>query len=109
MIRATTPTHTFTFKEIDPSELSVLNVYYAQRGEILLTKYIGDFEFSSEVVDDETIYIAETTLTQNETKLFNEHYKVEVQMRALTQTGEALATPKWVVPVHDVLNDEELI
>ena len=38
MIRGTTPTHTFTFNNLDPSTFKVLNIYYAQQGVELLSK-----------------------------------------------------------------------
>ena len=30
MIRGTTPTHTFTFNNLDPSTFKVLNIYYSR-------------------------------------------------------------------------------
>lgn len=38
MIRSTTPTHIFSFENIDPSTFKILNIYYAQQGVEILKK-----------------------------------------------------------------------
>lgn len=106
MIRGTTPTHIFTFEDFDPSELNVLNIYYAQQGEIILEKHKSDCSFSEN--QENHTYTASVTLTQEETKLFKVKNDVEVQVRVLTSEGKSLATPKYRLPIHDVLNDEIL-
>ena len=108
MIRATTPTHTFTFNALDPSTFKVLNIYYAQQGVELLSKSKEDCTFSSKETEDGLIYLASVTLTQEETKLFKAKYCVKVQLRVLTADDRALATPEYEVPVQDVINDEVL-
>lgn len=108
MIRATTPTHKFTFNNLDPNTFKVLNVYYAQQGVELLSKSKEDFSFSSEETEDNILYIASVTLTQEETKLFKAKQKVEVQLRVLTADNRSLATPKYELSVWDVVNDEVL-
>ena len=52
--------------------------------------------------------MASITLTQEETKLFKSRYPVKIQLRALTETGDALATDEYEVKVKDVINDEVL-
>lgn len=108
MLRGTTPTHTFNFGTLNPSELSVLNAYYAQHGDIILEKEKSDFSFDSNIIDGVTTYTARVTLTQEETKKFSAKSDVEIQLRVLTIDNTAMATPKYKVPVHDVLNDEVL-
>ena len=108
MIRATTPTHTFTFDTLDPSTFKVLNIYYAQQGVEILTKGKDDCTFSTKETDTKMIYLASVTLTQEETKLFKPKFDVEVQLRVLTSDDRALATQKYKLPVRDVINDEVL-
>lgn len=108
MIRATTPTHKFTFNNLDPETFKVLNVYYAQQGIELLSKNKEDFTFSTKETEDNVLYVAAVTLTQEETKLFKPKNEVEVQLRVLTADDRSLATPKYKLPVSDVINDEVL-
>ena len=108
MIRGTTPTHIFTFDDIDPSELNILNIYYAQQGNVLLEKHKNDCTFYQ---NNDGSYTASVTLSQEETKLFKarrDSDEFEIQVRVLTGGGKALATPKYRIPIHDVLNDEVL-
>ncbi len=108
MIRATTPTHTFTFKNLNPETFKVLNVYYAQQGVELLCKSKEDFTFKTKEVEDGIVYEAAVTLSQEETKMFKAKYDVEVQVRALTADDRSLASPKTKLSVWDVINDEVL-
>lgn len=108
MIRATTPTHTFTFKNLNPETFKVLNVYYAQQGVELLSKEKEDFTFKTKEVEDGFVYEAAVTLSQEETKMFKAKYDVEVQIRVLTPDNRSLASPKYKLSVWDVVNDEVL-
>lgn len=108
MIRATTPTHKFTFNNLDPSTFKVLNVYYAQQGVELLSKSKENFTFTTKETEDNILYIASVTLSQEETKLFKTKNDVEVQLRVLTADDRSLATPKYKLSVWDVINDEVL-
>lgn len=108
MIRGTTPTHTFKFGTLNPEELTQLNAYYAQRGEVILTKTKEDFNFNSFTDEEITTYTAYTKLTQEETLLFSPRTEVEIQIRVLTSDGIAMASPKYKVPVQNVLDDEVL-
>lgn len=108
MIRGTTPAHTFTFNNLDPSTFKVLNIYYAQQGVELLSKNKEDCVFSSKETEDGTLYQASVTLTQEETLMFKPKYDVKVQLRVLTEDDRALATPEYEIPVQDVINDEVL-
>ena len=109
MIRATTPTHRFEFEDLDPSTFKELNVYYAQQGMELLKKTKVDFQFSTKESENHTIYIAQVTLTQEETKLFKGgKTPVKIQLCALTADDRALATGEYELPVLNVINDEIL-
>lgn len=108
MIRATTPIHKFIFEKINPETFKVLNIYYSQQGVELLKKEKTDCVFSSVETEDGEIYMASITLTQEETKLFKSRYPVKIQLRALTETGHAIATDEYEVKVKDVINDEVL-
>ncbi len=108
MIRGTTPTHTFTFNNLDPTTFKVLNIYYAQQGVEILSKNKDDCTFTSQETDEGIIYNASVTLTQEETKAFKSKYDVEIQLRVLTADNQALATGKYKLSVWDVINDELL-
>lgn len=108
MIRGTTPTHTFTFNTLDPSEFKVLNVYYAQQGVEILAKGKESFAFGTKETESGLLYTASVSLSQEETKLFKAKNKVEVQLRVLTADDKSLATPKYELSVWDVINDEVL-
>lgn len=108
MIRGTTPTHTFSFENLDPSTFKVLNIYYAQQGVELLQKSKEDCRFSTKDTEEGTIYLASVTLTQEETKMFKSKYDVSVQLRVLTIDDRSLATKEYKLSVWDVINDEVL-
>lgn len=108
MIRGTTPTHTFTFDNLNPSTFKILNIYYAQQGVEIFCKTKEDCVFSSKETDAGTQYLASVTLTQEETKSFKAKYDVEIQLRVLTAEDKSLATPKYKIDVWDVINDETL-
>ena len=112
MIRATTPTHCFIFEE-DPSRYAKILITYAQGNVPILEKTKDDLTIE-EITDDvpkKGHYRAYFRLTQEETKRFNNHIctPVMVQIRALTELDEALASEKIKIPIYDVLNDEVLI
>lgn len=105
MYRATTPRHTFVFN-VNPEEtFQKILVTYAQDNEIVLEKGKEDLTFTTSGASE---YEATLTLTQEETKLFNNKSSVKVQVRVLTYNGEAAASTKMTIPVNDVLNDEVL-
>lgn len=109
MVRVTTPTHKFLFDGLDPSTFKELNIYYAQQGVELLKKTKEDCTFSSIETDETVLYTASVKLTQEETKMFKPKYKCKVQLRALTDGNDALATPEYELDVFDVINDEVLV
>ena len=106
MIRLTTPVHTFTF-DVDPdATFEIIQISYAQVGKLILEKGKDDLTFATETVNSETVYTASLHLTQEETRRFLPTCPtVQVQVRALTPGGEALASAIQQIPLHDVLND----
>lgn len=108
MIRLTTPEHIFLFEE-DPSAYARIRITYAQGMNIVLEKEKKDLTIDRETVDGEEKWTARLRLTQEETKRFlARDEKVRVQIRALTESGEALASEIMAIPIRDVLNDEVL-
>ena len=108
MIRATTPRHTFIFEDINPQSFKELNIYYAQQGIEILKKTKDDCAFSTQETDYSVRYLVIVRLTQEETKMFKARYPVKVQIRALTEDDDAIATEEYEIPVYNVINDEVL-
>ena len=110
MYRATTPKHTFVF-DVDPVEtFRTILITYAQDGQIVLEKGKDDLTVETGTgCDNETVYEATLTLTQEETSKFNAESAVKIQIRALTYEDEVVASEKMTVPVKDVLDDQVLI
>lgn len=94
LIRATTPTHYFTFPEIAFARILIT---YAQEGEIILEKNESDLTWNGNV--------ASVTLTQEETNLFQAGVDAKRQVRTLTEEGDALVSYEDVIKVAGVLND----
>ena len=99
MIRATTPTHYFNIA-FDTSEIKSCLVIYAQEDKEIITKHTEDCVFKDNTIS--------TTLTQEETLLFDSQKKVQIQLRILTKGGAALVSYVKVVTVYRCLNDEVL-
>lgn len=108
MIRATTPKHMFIF-DTDPSVYERILITYAQGGEIVIEKEKDDLtiEEFTDSNDGTQKYNAWFRLTQEEANSFSPKM-VAVQVRALTTSGEALASEQMSFRVEDVLNDEVL-
>lgn len=111
MIRATTPKHMFTF-DVNPEEtFSEILITYAQNGKIVLEKHKSDLTFETcDCFGGKTVYRAFVKLTQEETKLFSANPKgiVNIQVRAITENGDAIASDIMQISVQNVLNDEVL-
>lgn len=95
----TTPKHTFTFP-FETSLIKELKITYAQDKRIILEKYLADCEVDTDSVSYQ--------LTQEETFLFADTLNVEIQVRVLTNAGEALASPVRVVTADRCLDREVL-
>ena len=82
IVRGTTPTHTFTLP-MDCDELRSIQVVYAQGEATKIRKEDGDLACEGRQVT--------CTLTQAETLSLNAELRCEIQVRALTADGVALA------------------
>ena len=112
MIRATTPKHTFIFEQNPEESFDKILITYAQNGEIVMEKTKDDLEFGTGTdCEGNEVYTASLRLTQEETRQFSAKPRnmVDIQVRALTYAGEALASDKKSISVLDVLNDEVLV
>jgi hypothetical protein len=99
MIRGTTPTHTFNIP-FDTSLVDEVKITYAQDNVVVLEKHTSDC-----ILDDATISV---TLTQEDTFLFDCKKSVQVQLRILTKSGEALASVVEHIGVAKCLDNEVL-
>lgn len=112
MYRATTPTHKFCFREVNPDDFKTILITYAQNDRIVLEKGKDDLTITSEDVEGETHYHASLKLTQEETKLFSlqsgKTGSVYIQVRACDYDGNVVASNMIKVSLLDVLNDEVL-
>ena len=113
MIRATTPIHVFVFDE-DPNQYEQILITYSQGNFIVLEKEKADLTI--EPIDGDFSchhgsWRAWYRMTQEETKKFRGGVgkPVYVQVRVLTETGEALASEKKLIQLQDVLDDKELV
>ena len=109
MIRATTPTHIFTFPtEVNPADCAKIQVTYAQE---IKSKYCPGAEqvILEKNKSDLTIDGQKATLelTQNEMNLFKEG-SAQIQIRAKDSSGEVMASQIFNVKVKKVLNQEVL-
>lgn len=100
MIRGTTPTHTFTFS-INPDDAKEFVVTYVQNDEIVLEKRKNDCTISGGKI--------EVMLTQEETLLFKHGVMVEMQAKALLNSGLTVVSDIVGTNVNRVLNEEVLV
>ena len=112
MIRATTPIHIFLFDE-DPSIYDKILITYSQSNIVVLEKHKEDLTIEPIEGDfscRKGAYRAWYRLTQDETKKFRPGTgrPIFVQVRVLTEDGEALASEKRQIQLQDVLDDKEL-
>ena len=104
MYRVTTPTHTLTLP-INTSDCAIIQVAY-QQGETKLMKVYDDGIVPDGMTLDGKKVIVR--LTQAETKAFKKG-KVSLQVRVLTNGGDAYASEKFAVAVLDVINEDILV
>ena len=99
MIRGTTPALQFTMP-VDTAELDCLYVTLAQHGIVVVDKCITDCECDGANVT--------CCLTQKETLAINEMRPVELQVRAKTKDGVAMASQILTLPAGRILKDGEI-
>lgn len=100
MIRGTTPTHTFKLP-FDADIIKSVMIIYAQRNKEILRKETADCTMEGKTIS--------VTLTQEDTFKFNHVDHMQIQLRLLTMSGDALASDIKVVNVKECLNSEVLI
>jgi hypothetical protein len=97
MRRGTTPTHTFSLP-VPADEVASFRVIYNQNGKNVLTR--DDAELNG--------VTATLKLTQEETLRFISSVRVEIQVRLLTNDGDALASDVITINVDRLLENEVL-
>lgn len=100
MIRGTTPTHVFGLP-FDVSVIDKLIISYAQEGEEVLILRKEDCELEGNTIS--------VTLSQENTFLFKDGKRVEIQIRILTTGDQIVTSDIKSVPVDRVLNSEVLV
>ena len=101
--RVTTPTHTFILP-FDTSLCSVIQVTYKQGKKRLVKEYKDGIVPEGMALDEDSVII---NLSQEETKGFQEG-AIDVQLRALDNSGRAHASDHFKVGVNAVNNEEIL-
>ena len=94
----TTPTHTFTIPEEIAQVASKVRVIYAQGHWIVVTKDV-ERPIENKIV---------VRLTQEETLLFKNTMPVNIQLRILTETDDALTSDIITKSPYDCLEKEVL-
>ena len=100
MFKGTTPTHTFDVS-IDTSLIKEVKITYSQNDKEVLTKRTDDCIIGEGMIS--------TSLTQEETFLFESCKFVSIQVRILTLAGDALITEPMMMSVAKCLDDEVLV
>lgn len=100
MIRGTTPTHVYSLP-FDTDAIKSLEIVYKQKGEVKLKRCMTDC-----ILDKNAVTVR---LSQEETLSFSCNACVEIQIRVLTNEGEALASCIMRVRVDECLSDEVLV
>lgn len=101
MRRLTTPTHEFELVDFDSTVIKNIKITYAQGGTVILEKR------DDEITIDGNKAILK--LTQEETARFSTDTLVEIQVRILTHSGDAVASNITTVGAQKVLDDEVLV
>jgi hypothetical protein len=97
----TTPTHTFTLPDnIDDTAIKEIEISYSQKGSVILTKKTNDCALSDRVIT--------VKLTQQDTFAFNPSLWVEIQVRLLTNAGDAMGSDIFKCTAEKCLSSEVL-
>ena len=102
VMRGSTPRHEFEVgeAEFDVAMVADLRISYAQDGEEVLVKALGDCELEGRVIA--------CRLTQEETYKFDSEKKLFVQLKVKTQGGEVIVSEPITLIVGRSFNDEVL-
>lgn len=104
MYRVTTPKFTFILP-ISTDDCEIVQVTFRQGKHKLVKQSNGSTTPSGMTFDDDKVIVI---LTQEETKAFDYGYDAYVQIRALTEGGEAYASKSYKLMVWDVEDDSIL-
>jgi hypothetical protein len=99
MIRGTTPTLTFTFP-FEKDEIKSLSVVFVQCGLIRLEKTLKDVEIENNVLT--------VRLSQEDTLCYWDNHDIDIQIRAVTNEGEAFASKIITTTAERILKDGKL-
>lgn len=99
MKRGTTPEHIFTIP-IDAESVKVVKVTYAQGGVPIITKRTEDVTLEENQV--------KVKLTQEDTMALDSKMHCDIQVRIVTNEGEAMASTPIKRSVGVLLDDEVL-
>lgn len=99
-MRGTTPTHIFTLP-FEANLISSIRIIYTQGDEQILVKEVKDCQ-----IDGNTVTVR---LTQEETFLFDCKKYVEIQIRALTHSGDVLNSNIMKESVERCLDNEVIV
>jgi len=97
MIRGTTPVHRFALP-VGKENIREVRVTYAQKGRAVLVKKTEHC-----IVDGKVLSVR---LSQKDTFLFDPGQELEIQLRILTPTGDALASEIIRTTVEQCLENE---
>ena len=100
IMQGTTPTHTFNLP-FDTSVIKTIRIVYAQCGEKLFSRENNDVTLEGSQV--------RTTLTQEDTFKINPEKVVEIQVRIVTQGGEAANSRVLRVSAERCLENEAIV
>lgn len=95
MIRGTTPTHIFE-TDVDLRDFRIY-ISYKQRGSVIVEKTNEDCEITATQVS--------VKLSQEDTLKFNIDAPVRIQIRAVVENGDAIASDIIDTPAREILKD----
>ena len=95
MIQGTTPIHIFKIP-FDTELIENVRIIYAQNGNVVLTKELKDCTIENGAVM--------VKLSQEETFAFDAKFPIDIQIRVLTNGGDALASRVERLPIREVLD-----
>mgnify|MGYP007101847173 CR=1 FL=1 len=102
--RGTTPTITYKFKVVDPSDILVAELTILQNGNVVIEKTLED----AKLISTEERRALEWTLTQQETLALKMRPEAEMQLRYRLLDGSAHATEVTTFPPAKILKDGEI-
>lgn len=102
--RGTTPTITYTFKVVNPTEITVAELTIKQGDETLIERSLD----TATVVSTDQLRALEWTLTQAETLSLLTRPYAEMQLRYKLLDGSAHATKITTFPPGVILKDGEI-